>query len=61
MVQYHLRIRSSDLDTFQTADLEAENLLHAVTIALDAANGLPCELWQAGKRLILIDCGEISS
>jgi hypothetical protein len=39
------------------ADLEAKDLLDAVKMALDAAAGRPCELWQAGKRLILIDHG----
>jgi hypothetical protein len=56
--QYLLRFRKSSPVEFEELDLEAEDLLDGIRIALATANGRTCELWHAGKRLILIEPGQ---
>jgi hypothetical protein len=58
--QYRLRFQNQSQGPFEEVDLKAEDLLDGVRIALARANGQTCELWQAGRRLILIDPGEVS-
>lgn len=58
--QFHLKIRisPSSAEAIDVLELQAKDLQDGIRVAVETAKGRPCELWQAGKRLILINCGE---